>query len=131
MSVDFALPQKSVTEKRTYYISIYLDTKTRESARRRATPRVEQSAFVLIVLFFFSVWEYNNLHIRNDGGERKRNRPTSRVRCLRDVLRPMRDVGDRGDQKERRERGRCSREIGEDDREERLCEFKVVVVLFG
>lgn len=70
MSVDFALPQKSVTEKRTYYISIYLDTKTRESARRRATPRVEQSAFVLIVLFFFSVWEYNNLHIRNDGRER-------------------------------------------------------------
>ena len=44
------------------------------------------------------------------------------------VLRPMRDVGDRGDQEERRERGRCSREIGEDDREERLCEFKVVVV---
>ena len=71
------------------------------------------------------------MHIRNDGGERKRNRPTSRVRCLRDVLRPMRDVGDRGDQKERRERGRCSREIGEDDREERLCEFKVVVVLFA
>ena len=43
----------------------------------------------------------------------------------------MRDVGDRGDQEERRERGRCSREIGEDDREERLCEFKVVVVLFA
>ena len=61
MSVDFVPPQKSVTEKRTYYISIYLDTKTRESARRRATPRVEKSAFVLIVLFFFSVWEYNNL----------------------------------------------------------------------
>jgi len=59
MSVD---SQKSLTEKRTYYISIYLDTKTRESARRRrATPRVEKSAFVLIVLFFFSVWEYNNL----------------------------------------------------------------------
>ena len=55
MSVD---SQKSLTEKRTYYISIYLDTKTRESARRRATPRVEKSAFVLIVLFFFSVWEY-------------------------------------------------------------------------
>ena len=70
MSVDFGPPKKSVTEKRTYYISIYLDTKTRESARRRATPRVEQSAFVLIVLFFFSVWEYNNLHIRNDGRER-------------------------------------------------------------
>jgi hypothetical protein len=51
-------------------ICIYLDTKTRESARRRATPRVEQSAFVLIVLFFFSVWEYNNFHIRNDGRER-------------------------------------------------------------
>ena len=58
MSVD---SQKSLTEKRTYYISIYLDTKTRESARRRATLRVEKSAFVLIVLFFFSVWEYNNL----------------------------------------------------------------------
>ena len=43
------------------HISIYLDTKTRESARRRATPRVEKSAFVLIVLFLFSVWEYNNL----------------------------------------------------------------------
>ena len=70
MSVDFGPRQKSVTEKRTYYISIYLDTKTRESARRRATPRVEKSAFVLIVLFFFSVWEYNNLHIRNDGRER-------------------------------------------------------------
>ena len=70
MSVDFGSPQKSVTKKRTYYISIYLDTKTRESARRRATPRVEQSAFVLIVLFFFSVWEYNKLHIRNDGRER-------------------------------------------------------------
>ena len=32
-------------------IYIYIDTKTRESARRRATPRVEKSAFVLIVLF--------------------------------------------------------------------------------
>ena len=69
MSVDLGPPQKSVTKKRAYYISIYLDTKTRESARRRATPRVEKSAFVL-VLFFFSVWEYNNLHIRNDGRER-------------------------------------------------------------
>ena len=70
MSVDLGPPQKRVTKKRAYYISIYFDTKTRESARRRATPRVEQSAFVLIVLFFFSVWEYNNLHIRNDGRER-------------------------------------------------------------